>query len=297
MANSGRELEILVTKIQTQLSPDAEVLHDVRLMGHLSKRKRQIDVLVRQKIGQYEMLIVLDCKDYARPVDVKGVEEFQGLLADVGAHKGALVCPKGFSEAAKTRAEGLKIDLFSPADTDPHKWQIQARMPAICDFREAMYSFGISMSSPLPFTIPADVSGFFNSVIAHNKEKKELGVPAKVALQRWEKGEYPTDPGEHGAYPVFDEGEVLVDNGHGMLAPVNLTVSLLVKQSLYYGELPVKQLSGFKDELSGDVIANAFTIGLINPNTVEKEWTPIASKDDLPRPPALTLIGLIGYEG
>jgi len=33
----------------------------------------RFDVLVRQKIGQYEMLIVLDCKDYAKPVDVKGV--------------------------------------------------------------------------------------------------------------------------------------------------------------------------------------------------------------------------------
>ncbi len=29
-------------------------------------------------------------------------------------NKGVPVCPKGFSEAAKTRAEGLQIDLYSP---------------------------------------------------------------------------------------------------------------------------------------------------------------------------------------
>src|SRR5438105_6997006 len=60
--SDSRELEILVAKIQAQLAPDAEVVHDVKLEGRQSRRPRQIDVLVRQKIGQYEMVIVLDCK-------------------------------------------------------------------------------------------------------------------------------------------------------------------------------------------------------------------------------------------
>jgi hypothetical protein len=45
---------------------------------------------------------------------MKGVEEFDGLLRDVGAQKGVLVCPKGFTGAATTRAQGLQIDLYSP---------------------------------------------------------------------------------------------------------------------------------------------------------------------------------------
>ena len=99
MTKSSRDLEILVAKIQRQLAPDSEVLHDVRLDGRKSNRKRQIDVLVRQRIGQYEIQIVIDCKDYARPVNVKGVEEFYGLLDDVGAQRGVLVCPQGFIPA------------------------------------------------------------------------------------------------------------------------------------------------------------------------------------------------------
>jgi hypothetical protein len=127
----SRELEILVAKIQGKLAPDAQVIHDVKLMGRHSKRERQIDVLVRKKIGQYEMLIVLDCKDYSRPVDVKGIEEFHGLLTDVGAHRGALVSPRGFTETAKTRAAGLQLDLFSPIDTEPHKWQARVTAGAL----------------------------------------------------------------------------------------------------------------------------------------------------------------------
>ena len=81
-----RDLETLVARIQAQLAPDAEVKHDVRLVGRSTGAKRQIDVLVRQIIGQYEMLIAIECKDYGRPVDVKAVEEFHGLCDDVGVH-------------------------------------------------------------------------------------------------------------------------------------------------------------------------------------------------------------------
>jgi Restriction endonuclease len=65
----------------------------------LSGTQRQIDVLMRQQVGHYVMNIVLECKDYKRPVDVKRVEEFHGLLQDVCAQKGALVCPKGFTRS------------------------------------------------------------------------------------------------------------------------------------------------------------------------------------------------------
>ena len=51
-----KALEILVTKIKQQLAPDATVEHNVKLPGRHSKRDRQIDVLVRQQIGQYQMM-------------------------------------------------------------------------------------------------------------------------------------------------------------------------------------------------------------------------------------------------
>jgi hypothetical protein len=70
MTTASRDLEILVAKIQKLLAPNAEVLHDVKLRGRKSNRMRQIDVLVRDRVGQYEILIIIDCKDYQRPVSV-----------------------------------------------------------------------------------------------------------------------------------------------------------------------------------------------------------------------------------
>ena len=232
MAKNYRELEILVAKIQKQLAPDAEVLHNVKLDGRLSRTRRQIDVLVRQRIGQYEMAIVLECKDSARPIDVKGVEEFAGLVKDVGAQKGVLVRPRGFTAAAKTRASNLQIELYSPVDTDPHKWRVTVTVPLVCDFRRAAMSFSLASTAPGPFILRD------YNVPAFETPEIPLGTPVEAAMSKWNEGRFPTEPGEHKDLPIFNKAEVLIDNGYGQLIPVALTVSLLVEQHLFFGELP-----------------------------------------------------------
>lgn len=69
------QLETLIADIQQQLAPGAKVTHNATLPGYDSETNRQIDVLVEQSIGQFSMSIVIDCKDYKKPVDVKGVED------------------------------------------------------------------------------------------------------------------------------------------------------------------------------------------------------------------------------
>ena len=194
-----KDLEKLVAKIQQDLAPNAEVIHDVHLTGRKSGRKRQIDILVRDRIGQYEIQIVIDCKDYKKPADVKSVEEFHGLLDDVGAQKGVLVCPSGFSRTAKTRAEGLQISLYSPVDTDPHKWSINPAVPTICDYRSAVINFGISISGPYPFDMPHEFQ-YINPVT--DAEGNSYGTMFDIAMSKWNKGELPIAPGNHGELKI-----------------------------------------------------------------------------------------------
>lgn len=118
-----KQLEILVADIQRQLAPGAKVTHNVQLQGQDSEAMRQVDVLVEQTVGQFHVVIVIDCKDYGHPVDVKGVEEFLGLVRDVRAHQGCMVSAKGFSRSAKKVARHANIAIYSPVDTAPHQWQ------------------------------------------------------------------------------------------------------------------------------------------------------------------------------
>jgi hypothetical protein len=286
-----KELENLVAMIQKQLSPDASVQHNVMLDGLDSETKRQIDVLVEQNIGQYTMRIVIDCKDYSKPVDVKGVEEFHGLIQDVRAHKGALVCPAGFTKSALKRAKKLQIDLFRPVSTGKHKWQTKVTAPVLCDFRSSYMSFGISCSAPKPLTLPQD---FYNLPVK-DEEGNLLGTSLKTAQISWDNGLFPSDPGEHERVSIFGDTKVFIDNGHNDTVEVELTVGLFVKQNLYLGHLPIEEIHGLKDEHTGKVVTNAFTMGGLNSEEVEKTWKQVEDINSLDFEPLLRVVGYDCY--
>ncbi|MFZ0449894.1 MAG: restriction endonuclease [Desulfatiglandaceae bacterium] len=286
-----KQLEHLIADIQRQLAPDASVRHNVSLYGVDSEVHRQVDVLVEQRIGQYTMRVVIDCKDYSKPVDVKGVEEFYGLVRDVRAQKGALVCPKGFSAAAKKRAEKLQIEVYSPVDTEPHKWRTKVELPVVCDVRSTYMSFGMSVTAPLPFTVPPH---FFELPVFDDKGN-ELGNIVPKALENWDLTQYPVEPGEHPDLPVFMGKTTRMDNGYGQLVEIRLAVGLLIKQQLYFGYLPVKKIRGLRDEQTGLVVTNAFTTGVLDFELVQKNWTPFEKGTKLPMAPVLSVVGLACY--
>lgn len=292
-----KDLELLVAKIQQQLAPSANVIHNASLLGRHSGVMRQIDVLVRDRVGQYEIKIAIDAKDHSRPVDVKGVEEFAGLVDDVGAQRGVLVSPKGFTETAKTRAKGLQIDIYSPVDTDAHKWKAAVTIPAIIDFREARLSFGIRTRSPYPFRM---MSGFFNEEMVYDENDRQLGTIAKTAIARWNAGTFPIDPGVHDEQAIFDSKVTRVDNGYDpplkIRVPVNLYVGLWVEQQLYYGPVPLSQVSGFLDHQTGKLITNAFMADIVSPGEVEKNWLKLKSETDAPLEPVFKIRGLVAWE-
>lgn len=261
------------------------------LPGIDSGTERQIDVLVEQAVGQYSMRIVIDCKDYGRPVDVKGVEAFIGMVKDVGAHQGSMVCPKGFTASAKKRAKRDHIALYSPVDTDLHKWTKKVALPTICEFREAAIGFKVSCTAPYPFTLKQD---FLTRLEAFDADGDPLGLPLASALLRWSEGKYPMEAGHYNDVPLFESAEVHVDNGHGMRIPVNFAVNLKVQVKRFYGLLPLKKIRGLRDEHSGLVHTNGFTTGEIDPNQIVSQWEELDSEAPEPKV-AIRFSGLVGH--
>lgn len=290
--SDSKGLEILVAQIQKQLAPDAEVVHNVKLPSRTTSAMRQIDVLVRQRIGQYEMNIVIDSKDYKTPVDVKGVEEFHGLVTDVGANKGVLVCPAGFTKAAKERAEGFLIELYRPVDTGEHKWKAEVRVPAICDFRAASISFGIQHSEPVRFSIPMN---FYESLVVEASDGTQLGTALSTAIRRWNDADFPIEEGEHKSIELFPGGMVKVDNGYGQLTWVKIVVGIRVSRQLFFGQVPLSKVSGFVDEKTSLLHTNGFVVDVVSPEVVFEKWQKVTSADELPVKPVLQFTGLVAW--
>ncbi|UYF76549.1 restriction endonuclease [Acinetobacter ursingii] len=86
---------------------DTTVVPNAKIIGSISGIPRQIDVLLDSKNGESNRRIIVDAKYHKRPIDIKKVEEFEGMMRDVSAQRGILVCPNGYTKAALRRAQEL----------------------------------------------------------------------------------------------------------------------------------------------------------------------------------------------
>ncbi|MBW3128867.1 restriction endonuclease [Hymenobacter profundi] len=113
-------LVALLTAVEYQDNLLFTVIPNARIKGHLSGYKRQIDVLVDYRYGtDIERRIIFDAKDKKRPIDVKEVEAFEGLMRDVQAKRGFLVCTNGHTKAALNRAQDhIGIRLIMQEDIE-----------------------------------------------------------------------------------------------------------------------------------------------------------------------------------
>lgn len=113
--------------VAQQLFNEYCVTPNARVAGTISGRNRQIDVLIDFRHDtDNSRRIIIDAKARSRRIDVTHVEAFLGLMADVGATHGYLVCPLGHTEAAQRRAQDAVSIRLLPLDRlenfDPSTW-------------------------------------------------------------------------------------------------------------------------------------------------------------------------------
>ena len=117
MGKSGKYYEKKTAELLQKLRPQERVQSNIKLLGKLSKKNRQIDVLVEPK--DFDLLI-FECKDRGRPVDLDVFGVFTSLLDDVKVDKAAMVSNSPYSEGVQNLANAKNIDLLHIIDTgDP----------------------------------------------------------------------------------------------------------------------------------------------------------------------------------
>ena len=112
--------EKLAAAVQRQIDGEADIQHDDKVVGVQSGRKRQIDVAIRGQIGSKRVLVVAECRNYSRKINVTKIDAFVGFLADVQAHAGIMVTTIGYSPTALQRAfaEGIETWVLRPASDE-----------------------------------------------------------------------------------------------------------------------------------------------------------------------------------
>ncbi len=278
-----KTFEELATEIQRELAPDAVVTPNAKLPGRRSKVQRQIDILVEQKVGQYDVRVVIDCKDYKVPVDLKEVETVIGLVDDVGANKGAIIAAKGFTEGAKARAKEAGIDLYGVIDTAKHKWGSYITVPAVTrDWRLGSWNMRISC-----FGFGKLKRQDMRYLPILRSDGSLIDYACNLVLNWWEDGMLPKQKGIHSDIPLTAEATYLKTDE--LLFPVTLTFSVEVYEVFHFGQIGLTEFRGFKNEIQERVITNGFTTEKFDFEKIGKEWQKIDSLDQLAVKPLVTL--------
>lgn len=100
-----QEYELLVFDQIKNYYKNADFEFNSMILGKYSEGLRQCDIIIKQKIGNEIITILIDAKYYSKKLDVKAVENFISMANDINAHQGILISPKGYSELAYNRAE------------------------------------------------------------------------------------------------------------------------------------------------------------------------------------------------
>lgn len=103
------------------------VTPNARIKGRISGVMRQVDVLIEPRHSpDGRRRSIVEAKRVRRRIHVKDVEHLLGMMDDVGARFGYMVCPSGHSDAAQRRAQDTVriclVPLDRIADFDPTAW-------------------------------------------------------------------------------------------------------------------------------------------------------------------------------
>ena len=113
-AMEWKEYENIVLTECQRVFYNADIQYNIYVDGLFSKRKRQIDIFIKDDNG---IVYIIDAKKYNTKVDIKDVESFIGMVKDVGGNYGILVSENGFTKAAINRAHigenNIEVDILN----------------------------------------------------------------------------------------------------------------------------------------------------------------------------------------
>lgn len=237
-----KRFEKLTAKMQKDLSPEATVKHNDRILGKNTNSLRQVDVSVRKRIGQYEILIVISCKDLSRPVDVTDVEEFIALAEDVQANKAAIVSSKGFSKTSKTLAQNKGIDLYTLVDAESNDWNTFASVPIIASITGLEYAMLEFKPRFKPSCNPVEIK-------LYDKNGNALYTIDELLKKKWNQDPLLKNPGIHNGIKLT-EGPLFLKRDN-KFCPTEILADIVTVEKRYFGYIPAIKLQAFKDEKHG----------------------------------------------
>lgn len=169
----GKEYEDFVYKIFSEFFKDFLLKQNDRIIGNQSGRLREIDVSIRGKVDNTDLLFVVQAKDYKNhKADLNVIGNFSSVIKDIGASKGFLVCASGFAKSNSKYAQTLGIELLSVEDIESNKWKAIIEIPIIY----VCYIIYYKISSSIPGNLLAELFKSQKNFSLTNEDQKNFSI-------------------------------------------------------------------------------------------------------------------------
>lgn len=137
----GKEYENFVFRIFSEYFREFSLKQNEKIIGNESGILREIDISIRGKVEDVDLLFIVQAKDYGNhKADINTIGTFSSVIKDIGASKGFLVCSSGFAKSNSAYAKTLGIELLSVEDIESNKWKATIGIPVIYIYYNLFYT-------------------------------------------------------------------------------------------------------------------------------------------------------------
>jgi Restriction endonuclease len=279
----SKRFEKHMHKMHRRLAPKgAKITYNDKITGFDSKTERQVETSIRYRLAQYDILLIIDCKDYSDPVDVLDMGAFKSLAKDVRANKALMISTSGYTAAAIEMARSAGIETRTYLDTGNSEWHSDVSIPTLLS-RIKIESWNVRFSA-----VPGHQSGIpsepqqvpFPLIETIAPDGTPLGPVLVLLGKKWHEDESLQVPGEH----AFNLAEHVVIRDGANEFHSRIDAEIRVIQRHYFGPLALN-LQGFKNDQNGSIITNEMKTDFIDPARIERgempDWIEIRDKNEL----------------
>jgi hypothetical protein len=280
-----KAFEELAAQIYKELEPNAIVTWNDHLMGKNSGQPRQIDVSIKHKIANHDLLIAIQTKDYSKPADVNVVGEFSAVLQDIRANKGILICKSGFTSSAKQLAQNLGIDLCNLHDAKTRRWELDVKIPILWVdfFPKVTLTIDIEIKGLETIEIQKDPKLWMVIIIDENKVHRGDITIQEMFAKAWSDDRVWKEPNTNYSidYDVKDM-YLMIGIPNGPLSYRKITklkMDYVVSRKSFYGFFKAEECRGILNETNGEFVPSFLPVGQI-PVKRDASWRPIDNPEN-----------------
>ncbi len=118
MPKRSNDFQRLVYLIRVNLAEGAKVTESKMMLDRLTKRFREVDVVIEGKVGNHPVTVCDECRDHKRVADVTWVDMMKSKHDRLDTNALVLASRSGFTPEARNVASTFGIEVFTLEDVE-----------------------------------------------------------------------------------------------------------------------------------------------------------------------------------